>query len=88
RREIAVSAAVLKKYVGAYELGSSSAMTITLEGDQLVSQLGPQKPIPIFAQSETVFFAKTFDAQIEFAPDGSYIVVTQGGREMKATRRK
>ena len=88
RREITLPAATLAKYAGVYDLDSSLAMTITLDGDRLMAQLGAQKANPIFPQSQSVFFLKAVDAQIEFAADSSFIVLTQGGRDIKAMRRK
>jgi hypothetical protein len=62
-------------------------MTITLEGDALMAQLGAQPRRQIFPQSETLFFSTVVDAQIEFAADGSSLVVHQNGRSTKAARR-
>jgi CubicO group peptidase (beta-lactamase class C family) len=87
RTAITVPAATLTKYVGAYELGPKAVMTITLEGDGLMGQLTGQGKLPIFAQSETLFFLKVVDAQIEFAADGSSMVLQQNGRSTKAARR-
>ena len=87
RKEITVPAATLSKYVGTYELAPTTNMMITLDGTQLKAQLTGQLPNPIFAQSETMFFLKVVDAQIEFAADGTSLVLYQGGREMKAPRR-
>ena len=61
-------------------------MRITLEGNQLTAQLGKQPSNPMFPQSETLFFLKAVDAQIEFAADGSFLVLHQGGRDLKAPR--
>ena len=87
RKEITVPAATLSKYVGAYELAPAAVMTITLEGDGLMAQLTGQGKNPIFPQSETVFFLKVVDAQLEFAADGSSLVLHQNGRDQKANRR-
>jgi CubicO group peptidase (beta-lactamase class C family) len=87
RKEITVPAATLAKYVGAYELAPTAIMTVTLEGDQLMAQLTGQGKLPIFPQSETMFFLKVVDAQLEFAADGSSLVLHQNGRAQKAARR-
>jgi CubicO group peptidase (beta-lactamase class C family) len=87
RKEITLPAATLQKYAGAYELGPKAVMTITLEGDGLMGQLTGQGKLPIFPQSETMFFLKVVDAQIEFAADGSSLVLHQNGRSTKAARR-
>ncbi len=87
RKAITVPAATLQKYAGAYELAPGAVMTITLEGDSLMGQLTGQGKLPIFPQSETLFFLKVVDAQIEFAADASSLVLHQNGRSTKATRR-
>ena len=89
RKAIAVDPNVLSRYVGAYALGPG--MLINLEGGQLTSKLGSQNPVPIFPESETLFFAKVIDAQIEFPPTGaddkaSEMTLHQNGRSQKAKR--
>src|SRR5581483_3676617 len=74
RKEVPVDPKILARYVGAYQLAPGISFLITLDGNQLVSKLGPQQPVPIFPQSETMFFAKVVDAQIEFTkPDAQGI---------------
>ena len=87
RKVIAVPAATLARYAGAYELAPGTVMTITLEGDALMAQLTGQGRLPIFPQSETLFFLRVMDAQIEFTDDGSSLVLHQNGRSTKAARR-
>ena len=86
RKELALPAAALSKYVGVYALAPAVTLTIALEGDQLTTQLTGQGKLPIFAQSETMFFLKVVDAQLEFAADASSVVLHQGGRSQKAIR--
>src|SRR5215471_3639165 len=93
RREITLDSKVLTRYVGAYQMPGAGgpAMLIALDGNQLTSKLGPQPPLPIFAQSETVFFAKVVDAQIEFpkddgSPRASQLTLHQNGRDTTAKR--
>jgi hypothetical protein len=90
RREITVAPKVLEQYVGTYELAPKMNMMITLEGDQLVSQVSGQGKVPLFAISETRFFPKVVDAEIEFSKNGdgavTYLVLHQGGRDTKAQR--
>ena len=87
RKEITLPAATLSKYVGAYELAPGTTMTVTIEGERLMAQLTGQGKLPIFPQSETLFFLKAVDAQIEFAADAGSLVLHQNGRDTKATRR-
>jgi len=58
RKEVPADPKVLARYVGAYQLAPGMSFLITLEGNQLVSKLGPQPQVPIFPQSETMFFAE------------------------------
>jgi CubicO group peptidase (beta-lactamase class C family) len=87
RQTATVPPTTLARYVGAYELAPNAVMTITLEGDGLMAQLTGQGKLAIFPQSETQFFLKVVDAQIEFAADGSSLVLHQNGRSTKAARR-
>ncbi|MGA7416131.1 MAG: DUF3471 domain-containing protein, partial [Bryobacteraceae bacterium] len=90
RKEVTVSPKLLADYAGAYQLAPGVSMDITLEGSQLVSQMTRQGKVPIFAESDTKFFPKVVDAEIEFFQDDkgavSYLVLHQGGRDMKAPR--
>ncbi len=87
RTEITLPGATLSKYPGAYELAPTATMTITLEGERLMAQLTGQGKNPIFPESETLFFLKVVDAQIEFASDASYLILHQNGRELRANRK-
>jgi CubicO group peptidase (beta-lactamase class C family) len=92
RKEITLDSRVLSRYVGAYQMPDGGpAMLIALDGSQLTSRLGTQPVIPMFPQSETMFFVKVVDAQIEFPKDdgsGKAIQLTlhQNGRDMTAKR--
>jgi CubicO group peptidase (beta-lactamase class C family) len=91
RKEIAVSPKILAQYTGTYELRPGFDLVITLEGDQLMSQATGQGKLPIFAESETKFFYKAVDAQIEFSKDDKGAVSSlnfhQGAFETKAPRK-
>ena len=90
RKEVTVPAATLAKYVGAYEMAPKVTMTITLDGERLMAQLTGQGSNPIFPESETMFFLKVVDAQIEFVKDASgavtHLVLHQGGQDRRGTR--
>ena len=81
----------LARYVGAYQMPWGAAMLVTLDGSQLLTRLGNQEAVPIFPESEAVFFAKLVDAKIEFAkPDAagvpSQLILHQNSRDMAAIR--
>ena len=90
RKAIALPVPTLSKYVGTYELGPGVNMMIRLVGDHLTTQLTGQQQFPIFAESETKFFLKVVDAQLEFFKDASgavtHAVMYQNGRERKVPR--
>ena len=66
RKEITLDPKVLARYVGAYRMAAGGDMLITLDGSQLSGQLTGQGALPIFPQSETTFFLKVVNAEIEF----------------------
>jgi hypothetical protein len=80
----------LDRLVGTYDLAPTAAMRITVVGNQLQSQLGPQPVVPLFAESETKFFPRVVEAEIEFELDASgkatALTLRQNGREMRAPR--
>jgi CubicO group peptidase (beta-lactamase class C family) len=70
RKEISVAPPILQNYVGEY-LHESITATVTLEGNQLYIQLTNQPKFPVFAESESRFFLKVVDAQLDFVKDAS-----------------
>jgi CubicO group peptidase (beta-lactamase class C family) len=91
RKEVTLDSKVLNRYVGAYQMAQGPAMLITLEGNQLSSRLGNQASVPIFPESETMFFLKVVEAQIEFPKDdgqgkANQLTLHQNGRDMTAKR--
>jgi Glyoxalase superfamily protein/Domain of unknown function (DUF3471) len=71
RHEIAVNAATLDGYVGFYQPEHEAVFTVTREGHQLITRLTGQRSLPIFAESDTEFFARAVDAQISFITDAA-----------------
>ena len=91
RKQIAVDPSVLEHYVGSYQMPGGQPMVIRLEGPQLIAKLGDQQKVPIFPESETMFFSKVADAQFEFpktqgAEKARELTLHQNGREIKAPR--
>jgi CubicO group peptidase (beta-lactamase class C family) len=90
RHEIELPLATLQNYVGVYQLNPRITNTIRLVDGRLTTQLSGQRPLPIFAESETKFFLKVVDAQVEFFKDDAgrvtHLVQYQNGREQKAPR--
>jgi CubicO group peptidase (beta-lactamase class C family) len=91
RKEIIVSPEILKQYVGTYELAPTFSIVITLENGQLMTQATNQGKLPLFAESETMFFLKVVDAQVEFVKNEkgevTHLVLHQNGRDTKGVRK-
>ena len=90
REEIHVYAAILDRYVGFYQLSEHAVMTISRDGDQLISRLTGQSRVPLYGESKTEFFAKVVNAQISFFLDESgtteSLVLHQNGRDVPMKR--
>ncbi len=90
RKAIQLDAKILETYTGKYEFQPGFALTVSLESGRLFAQATGQQKLEIFAESETDFFWKVVDAQINFNKDktGKVIGLTlhQGGRDMPAKK--
>ncbi len=91
RKEVSVPPAILAKYVGSYELAPGFDIVMTLEDGHLMTQATGQPKFPVFAESETKFFLKVVDAQLEFFEnekgDVTHLVLHQGGRDTKGIKK-
>ncbi len=89
-REITVPRHVLAQYVGTYRISPNTNLMISLDGNQLMGQVSGQAKLPLYAASETKFFFKAFNSQLEFLKDGSgkvtHAVNYRGGVGTKAVR--
>jgi hypothetical protein len=82
---------ILARYVGSYELAPGVIRSVSLDGVQLLTKFGNAKALPIFPESETMFFAKEADAEFEFAQPGAdgaptQLILHQNGRNQMASR--
>jgi hypothetical protein len=63
---------------------------MTVEEGQLMTQATGQSKFSLFAESETKFFAKVVEAQIDFVRDDKgkvvQLILHQGGRDLTAQR--
>ena len=91
RKEITVDPKILAQYAGSYELRPGFDLVITLEGDKLMSQATGQSRVQIFPETETKFFLKVTDAQVEFLRDEkgvvTHLMLDQGPTHIKAPRK-
>jgi D-alanyl-D-alanine carboxypeptidase len=89
--EVRVDPSIYDAYVGQYELAPGFVLTVTREGDHLMTQATGQSKVEIFPASETEFFLKVVDARVTFVrgPGGKVdqLVLHQGGRDMAARRK-
>jgi pimeloyl-ACP methyl ester carboxylesterase len=90
-KAITVPQKILRDYVGTYEVTPTFSVAITLEGGNLMEQATGQDKLPIFAESDTKFFLKAVDAQVEFFKNEkgevTHLVVHAYGRDTKGMRR-
>jgi CubicO group peptidase (beta-lactamase class C family) len=90
KKEVNVSQAVMDRYTGGYQIAAGFTVTITREGDKMFAQGTGQNKVAIFAETETRFFVKAIDAQLEFVQDDkgnvSKLILYQGGRKMEGPR--
>ena len=90
RSQVKVDPAILRSYIGNYQLAPHFFLKVTMEGDQLVTQATGQPKFLILPESDHDFFAKEFDAQLTFVPDSQgraiEVIVHQGGQDHHAKR--
>jgi CubicO group peptidase (beta-lactamase class C family) len=86
RKAIKVAPEILKNYEGTYALSILFAITITVEDGKLMAQATGQDKAQIFPESETKFFYKVVDAQIDFEKGKGgkveKLVLHQGGQDV------
>ncbi len=82
---------ILKRYVGTYTRRPGFDFLITLEGDRLMAESSGQFKYPLFAESETRFFFKDVDAEIEFPAnakgEAGRLILHRGSVHETATRK-
>jgi len=84
-----VDPAIYDRYVGRYDYGSA-VMTVSRQGDKLMTRITGQPTFELFPESETKFFLKVVDAQVEFVVDEQGVCVavkhTQGPVRFRAAK--
>jgi CubicO group peptidase (beta-lactamase class C family) len=75
--EITLQPEALSRYVGTYESTPTVRLVVALDDGQLVIQRTGSPPTPVFAHSDTKFFFKDSEDQLEFVKDaqGNIIAV-------------
>ena len=91
-KEIKVDSVVLNKYAGEYELAPTFKITVTQVNGALKAQATGQQPFDLFAKTESLFFLKVIDAQVEFVKNGKgeieSMILHQNGRDMPGKKVK
>jgi Domain of unknown function (DUF3471) len=90
RKTIPLTAATLRNYEGKYAFGNSTAQ-ITLKNDRLVLQLSGDADIPLFAESDSLFFVRTTGTEVQFeqsatGPAVAMIIRSPGGNPIRCPR--
>ena len=92
RKETAVDPKIYDQYAGEYEINPGFTIVILRRGDKLISQATAQPEVELFPESETRFFLKVADAQVDFVKDASGrvtgLVLHQGGMDLPAKKVK
>jgi CubicO group peptidase (beta-lactamase class C family) len=91
RKEVSVSPAVLAEYAGTYEMTPTLNNVVTVEDGHLMTKLGNQPKLQLYAESDSKFFLKVVDAEVEFFRDPNthavtHLTIYQGGGSHEAKK--
>lgn len=90
RQAVKLDPKLYDRLTGDYELTPGFIITLVRRGDGLFSQATGQPEVELFPESETRFFLKVVDAQIDFTVDASGrvtgLVLHQGGQDLPARK--
>ncbi len=91
-KEIKIDEKILKSYVGVYELSPTFTIVVSVKDGALKAQATGQSEFDLFAESETRFFLKVVEVQMDFVKDGqgkvTHLVLHQGGQDIRANKVK
>ena len=80
---VSIKPEIADRYLGRYQLAPDFILTFSREGDRYFIVAADQPKDEVYPESETGFFSKSFDGQIEFVKDaeGKYgsLIMHQGG---------
>ncbi len=92
RTEIALDPKLYDRLAGDYELAPNFLITILRKDGKLVSRATGQAEVELFPESETRFFLKVVDAQVDFQVDAAGrvtgLILHQGGQDLPARKIK
>jgi len=91
-KEIKVDSSVYDAYVGEYEIDPNFIMAVTREADKLLVQATGQGKLELEPVTTSQFVVPSVKANVSFEKDSAGkitgLILTQGGREMKAKKTK
>jgi CubicO group peptidase (beta-lactamase class C family) len=92
RKEVKLDPAVYDRYVGEYELAPGFTVVLSKEDGKLMGQATGQEKVELFPESETKFFLKAVDGQLEIVKDEAGkvtgIILIQGGQRLPGRKIK
>lgn len=92
KTEITLTGEQLQNVLGMYRVREGVEFTLSLKGGDPYAQMTGQPPLRIYAESETSFFLKEFEATIQIIMDKSgkanKLVVSQGKNRLEADKVK
>lgn len=90
KKEIQVDEAILKLYVGEYQIAPTFRIAIGVRDKRLFAQATNQPEFELFAEKENKFFLKINDATVEFVTDAggkvTELILQQNGRQTRGTK--
>jgi CubicO group peptidase (beta-lactamase class C family) len=90
--ELKIDNSILSKYAGQFQLAPDFIITIRVDGNKIFGQATGQSEFEIFPSSETKFYLKVVNAQIEFVKNNEdnfdKLILYQNNREMPGERIK
>ena len=90
RTAIDVRAEILARYTGRYQLAPAFILEVTFKDNALYAQATGQPMVRLWPESETSFFLKEVDAQVDFVRDAqgntTGLVLHQNGQNITAPR--
>jgi hypothetical protein len=92
RKEIKLDPALYDQYVGEYELAPGFSVVITKEDGKLMGQATAQPKVELYPETETKFFLKVVNGQVEFQKDDAGkvtgLILIQGGQRLPGRKVK
>jgi CubicO group peptidase (beta-lactamase class C family) len=88
-KEIALPSAALARYAGTYQF-ADGPIELSTAGNHLIARFQGGSSMSFFPESETKFFSKVFDIQVEFSRNDKgefkFITWSQNGKDDRGTR--